>query len=44
MNRIKEMNKRLDEREQEVERLNNIIKKLNSMIEWKSWRKEKNHA
>ena len=27
------MNKRLDEREQEVERLNNIIKKLEEFIE-----------
>lgn len=28
MNSIKEMNKRLDEREQEIERLNNIINKI----------------
>lgn len=28
MNSIKEMNKRLDEREEEIERLNNIIKKI----------------
>ena len=33
MNRIKEMNKRLDEREQEIERLNNIINELEKYLE-----------
>ena len=32
MNSIKEMNKRLDEREQEIERLNNIINELEKYI------------
>lgn len=32
MNSIKEMNKRLDEREEEIERLNNIIDKYNKEL------------
>lgn len=33
MRSIKEMDKRLDEREQEIERLNNIIKEVREYIE-----------
>lgn len=33
MKTIKEMNKRLDEREQEIERLNNIIKEVRELVE-----------
>lgn len=32
MNRIKEMNKRLDEREQEIERLHSIIKEVREEV------------
>ena len=45
MNRIKEMNKRLDETEQEIERLTNIINELEKWLEKKekltfnSWNK-----
>ena len=34
MRSIKEMDKRLDEREQEIERLNNIIDKAIEYIDW----------
>ena len=34
MRSIKEMDKRLDEREQEIERLNNIIDKAIDYIDW----------
>lgn len=35
MRSIKEMDKRLDEREQEIERLNNIIKEVREYINWR---------
>ena len=34
MNSIKEMNKRLDEREQEIERLNNIINGMEKFFQY----------
>ena len=37
MRSIKEMDKRLDEREQEIERLNNIIKELETYIDKMSY-------
>ena len=35
MRSIKEMDKRLDEREQEIERLNSIIKEVREYINWR---------
>lgn len=34
MRNIKEMDKRLDEREQEIERLNNILKEIKSQLDY----------
>ena len=43
---IKEMDKRLDEREQEIERLNNIINELEKYInnEWNAIEKEPDNS